>query len=107
MFLHLSVNHSVHRGDVCPSACWDTHTPLCRHPPGQTSPWTDTRQADTSLDRHPPGRHPQQMATAADRTHPTEMHSCFVKDTHICIIASLLQWAQLFRLYSGEVFNNS
>ena len=53
MFLHLSVSHSVHRGDVCPSAWWDTHTPLCRHPPGQTSPWTDTRQADTSLGGHP------------------------------------------------------
>ena len=23
MFLHLSVSHSVHRGGVCPSACWD------------------------------------------------------------------------------------
>ena len=101
MFLHLSVNHSVHRGDVCPSACWDTHTPLCRHPPGQTSPWTDTRQAG-----HLPGQ------TPARQTPPADGYCCrpyisFVKDTHICIIASLLQWAQLFRLYSGEVFNNS
>ena len=36
MFLHLSVSHSVHRGGVCPCACWDTHpradTPLGRHP---------------------------------------------------------------------------
>ena len=60
MFLHLSC-HSVHREDVCLSACWDTPTPLDRHPPGR-----------------PPflGRHPTQMATAADGTHPTGMHSC-------------------------------
>ena len=29
---------------------------------------------------HPPGRHlsPEQTATAADGTHPTGMHSCFL-----------------------------
>ena len=37
MFLHLSVSHSVHRGCVCLSACWDIHTspgadPRSRHP---------------------------------------------------------------------------
>ena len=51
MFLHLSVSHSVHKGGVCLSACWDTHTspgrhPPARHPPGQTP----------SLDRHPTGQ---------------------------------------------------
>ena len=40
---------SVHRGVVCPIACWDT-------PPfWQTAPWADTRQ--TPLGRHP---HPGQ-----------------------------------------------
>ena len=32
------------QGGVCPSACWDTHTPPSRHPPGQRP--------------LPPGRHP-------------------------------------------------
>ena len=38
MFLHLSVSHSVHRGGVCPSACWDTHTPLLG-PEAAPTPW--------------------------------------------------------------------
>ena len=38
------VCHSVHRGGVCLSACWDT-TPPSRHPPDQTPPWS----------RYPPG----------------------------------------------------
>ena len=37
-------------------------------PPGQTT-W-----ADTPLGRHPP----PEMATAADGTHPTGMHSCII-----------------------------
>ena len=56
---------SVHRG-VCLSACWDT-TP---RGPGTTTP-------------SPPGpgippeqTPPLEMATAADGTHPTGMHSC-------------------------------
>ena len=78
MFLHVSV---YPQGDVCPIACWDTHTPgqtfpwadtapLDGHPPGQTPPWADNHpgqkpprqtppQADTPLGRHPStlGRH--------------------------------------------------
>ena len=66
------------------------------HPPGKhpqadipladTTPWANTPlpRADTSLGTHPT-RHtppkqrspPSEMATAADGTHPTEMHSCF------------------------------
>ena len=40
MFLHLSVSHSVHKGGVCLSACWDTPPPPGRHPflPGQAPP---------------------------------------------------------------------
>ena len=53
-FSTVCVKNSVHRGGVC-----------------QTPSWADTPPADT------PSRHPQgQMATAADRTHPTGMHSC-------------------------------
>ena len=37
------------------------------------APW-----ADTPLGRHPPwAEPPYQMATAAEGTHPTGMHSCF------------------------------
>ena len=67
MFLHLSVSHSVHRGGVCPSACWDTPPPS-RHSLGQTPPGQTPPRADTP---------PQQTATAADGTHPTGMHSCY------------------------------
>ena len=48
------------------------------------TPWADTPSwADTPLGRHPlahaPGQTPpQQMATAADGTHPTGMHSCYL-----------------------------
>ena len=52
MFLHLSVNPSVHSG-VCPSPCWDTPPPH--------------RKAD------PPS---QQTATAADGMHPSVIQSC-------------------------------
>ena len=52
--------------------------PLGRHPPGRHPPSRHTHtQADTALGRHlPPGRHPPLVATAADGTHPTGMHSC-------------------------------
>ena len=44
--------------------------------PGQ-NPWADTVPGQTPPGRHPLGRHPpQQMATAADSTHPVGMHSC-------------------------------
>ena len=71
MFSEACVKNSVHRGDVCPSACWDTHS-LGRQPPtGQTTPQADTpRQTppctDTPLGKHPPGRHPP-----LGRHHPT------------------------------------
>ena len=59
MFLNLSVILSTGRG-VCLPQCMLGYT----HHPGQTPPWEDT---------------PQQTATAADRTHPTGMHSCLNK----------------------------
>ena len=60
-------------GGVCLSAYWDAPweqtPPRSRHPPWeQTSPRS----------RHPPP--PGETATAADGTHPTGMHSCFVID---------------------------
>ena len=43
IFLHLSVIHSVHRGGICLSACWDTTPPRSRHPPGADTPQTRCR----------------------------------------------------------------
>ena len=40
----------------------------------QNPSWADPPWSDTPL-----GRHPHEMATAADGTHPTGMHSCSVK----------------------------
>ena len=73
MFLHLSVSHSVHRGGVCLSACWDTYP----QPPGADSPQKQTSpRADTPPEQTPPctvhaGRYGQQ----AGGTHPTGMHT--------------------------------
>ena len=59
-----------------------------RHPhPGQTPPGS-----------HPPDRHPltdtpapaPEMATAADGTHPTGMHSCFNLQLHLKCIRLLI-----------------
>ena len=68
----------LQKGNVFTSVCQEffPQGSVCQTPPGQTPPlgqtppWADTPwhtpQADT----------PQQMATAADGTHPTGMHSC-------------------------------
>ena len=52
-----------------------------RHSPGRHPPWANTPLGrPTPLGRHPPWADtpPQQTATAADGTHPTGMHSCFI-----------------------------
>ena len=67
-------------GGVCLSACWDT-TPL----KSRQLPRADTPpRADHPKSRNPPP-HPGrgEMATAADGTHPTGMHSCFFSFGHV------------------------
>ena len=63
MFSQACVKNSIHRGGGV-------------HPPGQTPP-----EQTPPLYRHPradtPPHPPGQMATAADGTHPTGMHSCY------------------------------
>ena len=62
MFLHLSVSHSVHRGDevsITPSGQTPPDTPIRYKPPADT-PLAGTPPADTS---HP---HPGQTPTPAD-----------------------------------------
>ena len=73
MFLHLSVSHFVHRRGVCLSACWDT--PGQTHPPDQCMLVYTVPSA--CWDTQCPLRAGIDMATAADGTHPTGMHSCF------------------------------
>ena len=99
-YIFTPICHSVYRGRVCLSACWDT-TPRSRQPPlGPDTPWeqapprpdtTPVEQAPTPDQTPPRTRHPweqappktrqppQQTATVADGTHPTGMHSCFLK----------------------------
>ena len=87
------VCHSVYRGGVCLSACWDKPPleqtlPQSRHPREQTPPApradTPTPGADTPQNRQPPPEqtHPSGKQTPtygqwAAGTHPTGMHSCF------------------------------
>ena len=80
---------SVHTGDVCPSACWDTPPTL---PHWADTPRADLPQADTTLGRPPSGRHPQAdtppgqtppqcmlgYGQQAGGKHPTGMQSCSI-----------------------------
>ena len=52
MFLHLSVNHSVHSG----AGRLPNRDPLNRDTPGQKPPWTETPLDRDLLDRDPPGQ---------------------------------------------------
>ena len=70
MFLHLSVSYSVRWGVSVPVHA-SIHPPQADSLPGQTPPWQTP-----PLGRHPRTDIPPEMATAADGTHPTGMHSC-------------------------------
>ena len=93
IFLHLSVIHSVDRGEgVCLSACWDTNPPGPDPPgpdtPDQTppSPWDEAHpprarhppwhQAHLTQTSHPPRKQTLAYGLQAAGTHPTAMHSC-------------------------------
>ena len=52
------------QASVCPRVGRGVHP---QGPPRQTSPWAPPRQTPT----------PTEMATVADGTHPTGIHSCF------------------------------
>ena len=76
-YVFTRVCHSVHRGGVCPSACWDAHTPprtRGRHPPRPEAGNPPGPEAGT-----PPGAvHAGRYGQQAGGTHPTRMHSCFL-----------------------------
>ena len=67
MFLHLPVSHSVHRGGVCLSACWDTHSP------GQTCPWADYSPSAQCMLGY---THP--LPSACRNTHPHFPAQCML-----------------------------
>ena len=95
MFLHLSVSHSVYGGCVSQHALRQTsqhalrqmppQADISQHTLGQTPPQADISQhalGQTPPGQTYPGMHwgrqpPPLMATAADGTHPTGMHSCW------------------------------
>ena len=77
------------------TAPWTRYTPLPGqvhppprdqvHPPGQAHPPGPGTLLPDQV--HPPGRHPPPLrdtATAADGTHPTGMHSCWLMPTPVC-----------------------
>ena len=77
-YVFTPVCHSVHRGDSASVHAGIPHLPRA-DPRDQAIPSPE----QTPPTRHPPGadtpgtRHPhQRMATVADGTHPTGMHSC-------------------------------
>ena len=106
MFLHLFVNHSVHRGrSASVHAGIPHHPPWDQAPPNQAPP----PKPGTPLGPGPPDhalhqdqapprdKAPpcQQTATVADGTHPTGMHFCFyfTRNTHCAISAHFFKIA--------------
>ena len=75
------------QGGVCPSACWDTtqppweqtppgaDVPRRRHPPGADPPGGGTPLGADPPEKTPPEAYGQWAAS----THPTGMHSCFIR----------------------------
>ena len=90
MFLHLSVSHSVHRGVVSQHALQvvSQHALQVSRPTpkgkvegsvlggGGLQTHTRGEWSPGPLLEGPQAIPPSQMATAADGTHPTGMHSC-------------------------------
>ena len=75
IFSEACVKNSVHKGEVCLSACWNTTPPRSRQPLflEQTPPWS----------RHPRGQappcavHAGRCGQQAGGMHPIGMQSCF------------------------------
>ena len=68
-YVFTPVCHSVHRGGVCLSACWDHVPPRTRHtPPGTMHP---PRTICPPWDHAPPGTmHPPRTMHPQDQAHP-------------------------------------
>ena len=82
MFSQASVILLTGGGGVYLSACWDTHTPQSRHPPGADTP----PEQDTPQNRHPREQTPplEQTPPRSRHTHPPwkQTHTPPGKQTH-------------------------
>ena len=100
VYVFTGVCLSMRGGGVCPIACWDIHTPLGRHPPGQTPPSGQTPPGrhppgqtpltDTLLGRHPPGQTPSCPVHAGIHPLPpthTPHWNAFLFHQTFCLIA--------------------
>ena len=89
MILHLSVILYTVGGGCIPACTWANtppgQTPPQGRPPRKTPPQAAPPWADT----------PQQTATVADGTHPTGMHSCFLKKIHIENYSNMIEPSSL------------
>ena len=85
------VCHSVHRGGVCLSACWDTHTPLEAPPPHplEAPPRSTPTEAHTPLEAHPPGSTPSPRRSL-QRTVRILLECFLVKAISSCLHAGSL-----------------
>ena len=71
IFLHLSVIHSVHRGEgVCLNACWDT--PWTRHPPPQSRHPRTRHPPPPGADTPTPEQTPREQTPPQEQTPPRE-----------------------------------
>ena len=79
IFLHMYV--ILFMGDVCLSACWDTHLLPGADPPPQKQTPPQSRhphRADTQWEQTPPRAvHAWRYGQQAGGMHPTGMQSCF------------------------------
>ena len=90
------------QGGVCPIACWDTDPPRTRgrhpSPPGQTSPRQTPPGQTPPLSRHPLVQCMLGYGQRAGGTHPTGMHSFYIKISRFQFETPLswLQYANIF-----------
>ena len=69
------VCHSVHRGGVCLSACWDATPHKSRPLPEQTPPRADPQEQTPPKEQtSPKSRHPQEQTPSQSRHPPKSRH---------------------------------
>ena len=81
IFSHVSVSHSVHRGEGVSADPPGKHPPLPgKHPhPGQTPPWADTHPCPVHAGTHPLPTHCLMgYGQQVGGKYPTGMHTCLI-----------------------------
>ena len=76
IFSQASVSHSVHREGIYLSTCWDTHTPLGRHPPPYAHPHQKHTPRSTTSGKYTPWEAPPPHpgSTLPGKHTPPEAH---------------------------------